>query len=1681
MIVSYMDQFSETLERISLKAKCPLCGGIAISNSAHTAFRCISCKHLFIKNKTRSPSDVVIICPKCKNAWYSDIPGTFGCDCNYEFSVDQNGSYVFFENIGDEENTESKFLDSGVEIESLNEEIFSDQREISIMSETFAQYLERWLKQSTSQGLNNPLVKMPVRRFRPLQDDEFKTLSNGGSLLLGTMSDPIARNLYKNFQLRIRERGERSAFICYGSIEMIIAAGVNQSPKMALFPICLKRALLQSTNEKVKVIVSDTENWQLNPVLMAHLNSFGIKIGNGFVSDPTQIMNFLKAQLGNRASQIRSDSYVGLFSSQQMVVQQRLTDPPLRQALAKNPVIKAKVENTTLDSTELGEITDDGIEELGLVLPCDDSQLRVIQLSNTGVSLQVEGPPGTGKSQTIANIISNALFHGRKALLVCDKKAAIIQVEERLTNSGLKPAILNLHDEDLDKREFLKQATEKFPATAAQTQINYPFEQLRETRKILNEKVNFGRQISHPSMPIPKRQALAGLIQLRKELKNIPRINIPNWPTLSKDRLSKILNSISEWPSIDSVLNDSNNIWNRAIVEQFRDNPNSVNELTALVERIAINLESIDEIREISASLGIHENLESDHSVSKVLKLTAAVLERPDCYPKLIGNDDLKQSELFILEEVWKKRESLISSRYPVVLTEIYNESALSQAKALTNRENVTSWEGLSNKQSEYINKYNYLKDCQDKYLRLCDQIGIIYSPLIKVRLAQLQNVLSLGGFNTLIPRYWWMSSDSPVLMVNGWISKLKNCHDIVKSSLLPLHFIPLERVSSTHWVHVDAMAEHGFNMVSYCTKFINDRKCKYALRQVYPNIPVRGFKQWREVTLQAVTAYAALMSLRSASEAHVILKSLSEIFLSSAHESKNGANEYIENDNVKNLQKTAALVEQCRERNDLYEISGVHWQTFWESPNKNVLVQVQSLLSQFNELNLPNDSSDNIESALKYLDQSSSDISNFIQAYETEGDRTKSILESFNAQKAYGQYQQQLTPLHKYIILQDQHSVPDWEWLKKIILWRDSFEKLRGQQKLDMDSNSWGILLNKLNDHELSMSNSYSELNKHFNDFLDGDFDYVSLRNILIQVMDNISNHPLWLEKRKWHMKITAYPEINDLWNRVIEGTVPSTDAERLFCFNLLHNCDPISNPKGAELKQTIQSFSKQDEMLTSWILNHLRWKLQKKIKESTSYDTRSEAELRRLSGLQRIRGTVRELVNSHIDYLLGAKPCWMMSPTSLANLVDSEIFRRKGIPFDLIIFDEASQIRVPDGLLSMSFGKQTIIVGDKNQLPPTDFFSSFGTSDAEESEIQDFGVSESLLDEFSGIFSDDKTHVMLMSHYRSETPDLIRFSNDWFYNGRLEMYPPSHISGIGRRLHYIPNAIYNAAGDRTNLAEAKEVVTLINAHVKEYPNKSLGVVTMNIPQMELIDSLIQDEEHNIRAFCNNEAMFFLRNLETVQGDEMDRIILSLTYGKNPEGRFNASFLGPLTKSGGERRLNVAITRSRSGMIVVTSLKMADLEASGAQSRGFQCVKAFISDLESSQKSNFGISNERFKKIKDGISNVVYCESPFEEQVVEYLENEGYEIECQYGAGKYRLDIVVKERGRNLLAIECDGARYHSSLVARTRDRARQRILERVGWRIHRVWSTNWWYYEQQEKESIIDAINSARITTMN
>ena len=213
--------------------------------------------------------------------------------------------------------------------------------------------------------------------------------------------------------------------------------------------------------------------------------------------------------------------------------------------------------------------------------------------------------------------------------------------------------------------------------------------------------------------------------------------------------------------------------------------------------------------------------------------------------------------------------------RHPVPLTDIYPVDAEQQAKVLLARESATSWQDLSQREAYHTSRHAELDQIQSRYRRLCDQVGLVYSPLLKVRRAQLHAVLSLGAVGASVPRSWWTSSTTPVLSVAGWKAHFQACVEQAKRAPLPLNFMALERIAETHWQHIEAKAEHGFNLVSYCLHFVNDRKCKFALRQVFPAIPPRRFKQWQEVTLHAVVALHEMNSLRSVSETHVVLTAI--------------------------------------------------------------------------------------------------------------------------------------------------------------------------------------------------------------------------------------------------------------------------------------------------------------------------------------------------------------------------------------------------------------------------------------------------------------------------------------------------------------------------------------------------------------------------------------------------------------------------------------------------------------------------------------------------------------------------------------------------------------------------------------------------------------------------------------
>jgi superfamily I DNA and/or RNA helicase/very-short-patch-repair endonuclease len=441
-----------------------------------------------------------------------------------------------------------------------------------------------------------------------------------------------------------------------------------------------------------------------------------------------------------------------------------------------------------------------------------------------------------------------------------------------------------------------------------------------------------------------------------------------------------------------------------------------------------------------------------------------------------------------------------------------------------------------------------------------------------------------------------------------------------------------------------------------------------------------------------------------------------------------------------------------------------------------------------------------------------------------------------------------------------------------------------------------------------------------------------------------------------------------------------------------------------------------------------------------------------------------IRQLVKRAGNAMKALKPCFMMSPLSVAQYIPPS-----SIKFDVLIVDEASQLRPEEALGVIARTNQIVIVGDPKQLPPTSFFDAMKDDDDnndEETIVVD--ESESILDTCIALYSPVRR---LRWHYRSQHESLIAFSNLHFYDNDLIVFPsPTSINndGLGIKHTYIQNSVYQSS---INKLEAKVVVEHIERQMELFPDKSLGVGTFNTQQRDLIQQLLDEKEKNnihvanyLNHWKDNSEPFFIKNLESLQGDERDVIFISTTFGPDKlTGKVFQRF-GPMTQKVGWRRLNVLITRSKQKMHVFTSMKSSDILVTETSSRGVTSLKGFLQYCESGSLT-----------YKPEIIDGKGFDSPFEESVYSVLSNAGIKSIPQVGVAGYFIDLAVVSNVSDdyILAIECDGATYHSSKSARDRDRLKQEVLERLGWKVYRIWSTDWFKNRDNEISKLHKVVN--------
>lgn len=452
-----------------------------------------------------------------------------------------------------------------------------------------------------------------------------------------------------------------------------------------------------------------------------------------------------------------------------------------------------------------------------------------------------------------------------------------------------------------------------------------------------------------------------------------------------------------------------------------------------------------------------------------------------------------------------------------------------------------------------------------------------------------------------------------------------------------------------------------------------------------------------------------------------------------------------------------------------------------------------------------------------------------------------------------------------------------------------------------------------------------------------------------------------------------------------------------------------------------------------------------------------------RELQKKRRIK-PLRKLFAEIPNVLQALKPCMLMSPISVSTYLTPGVFE-----FDIVVFDEASQLPTAEGIASILRAKQVIVAGDPNQLPPTSFFEASLLTEDEPTDMEEYQPLESLLDDCVAVVPFCR-EAYLRWHYRSRDERLINFSNHYFYDNRLTTFPPPSLArdGQGVRLVYVPDGVWDRGRSRTNRAEARRVAQLVREHLEKHPERSLGVVAMNTYQREAIEDAIYEELQDRPDLLPllspvSEEPFFVKSLESVQGDERDTMIISVGYGRDSEGALTLNF-GPLNMEGGWRRLNVLVTRAKWETVLVTSLRSQDLRGVNPQNRGAVSLRNYI---------EYG---ERNGSLPEEPTTVTPEETnDFEDAVREVLLERGYQVDAQVGASRFRIDLTVRDPrdlSRYLIGIECDGAMYHGSRTARDRDLLREEILRNMGWRLHRVWSLEWFHDRENAIRSMLRSI---------
>ncbi|MDR2199605.1 MAG: DUF4011 domain-containing protein [Deltaproteobacteria bacterium] len=1407
---------------------------------------------------------------------------------------------------------------------------------------------------------------------------------NEGILLSSLTKDRLDKtltSLYRANNTNIQESGSNTLYLIFGFLSWItkLRKEAAKAP-LVLIPVNMKRSkagdfTLQATDEESRFNLTLIELLRKD----YKIDSLDFMANNlpkykDTINLP-EIFKHVKYAVKDRDGWIlKENACLGILSFSKYLMWKDLEILEKNGELAErgqsniNPIIESLLNYTehktlSVSSEQNGpEIQNLDYElnpkDIYTPLLADSSQLSAIVKSDTNSSFVLVGPPGTGKSQTITNMIAHNISRGKTVLFVAEKNAALNVVHNRLKNLGLDQLCLELHSDKTGKIDVIKKLTHALENM--QKQVNqYPMWEHSASKlvKLINVLNNFVIEHHSPYQSGITPYQAVGENLLLKETEN-----------------TKIIKNIAL---------DVNNIDDKAISD-IEDDLDKLNKYALKVLPLKntglsfIKTQKWNFLFEMSL-------LELSEQFVEIFREISS-----DC-GKIFNKTGLFKLEYFSIKElnIFVEFLKAVETASKINLLYLFKDDPESVFK-------------------EYVSVISCIEEALDISSILNENLDTVNPYLLKSKLEMLKKI----------------------------INKFESCQKTYNDEyFLNFSYIPYKSLK-----RIIEMAEQREDIFTSAWETAKVEKNKNILNEIFEVIEILEKYENKCSIVEAKYDYKNIVNIDLND-----LKNLYEI-----NKEKFFIIRYFTFRKIKSVLKRFSLTGKIdnilEDLTDLIEIKEISDSLKYYDE----LVLTSRSIFKFCDTSLPDlklysayiDEINN--SCLKKTVESTCDDLSIILKTAT---RIKENSEWFL--KFYNDIRQKEDPNFVKII----------ENLGKYLLGETNIHSLD-----EAGLTSLTRLLKKQTPVLEKLSTAISEKISNTSAF-----NGLQLKNIYEIISDFIKH------KSKIHSYIEYSRYRRIIINHNLKGLVEDLEKNNITPDELINNFrynitrlivlepsnvrENVGNFSADSRENDIKDFIATDNLMRKKTVNEIKSRIASVFRPNLF--TREITTLNREKGKKKGHKPIRKLLSEIKFFLPAVTPCLLMSPLSIAQFLPPD-----GQKFDLVIFDEASQIPVWDAIGALARGKCAVIVGDPRQLPPTNFFKR--TSSDEDYDQSEDDTMESILDECQAITSIPT--LKLHWHYRSRSESLISFSNQKYYDSELITFPSPDADDMYVSFHYVENGIYDRANTRTNEREARAVVADIVETLKSPwfgPGRfSLGVVTFNHDQESLIQDLLDQERRNdpdLDGYFHDslEEPVLVKNIENIQGDERDIIYFSICYGIDASGKISSNF-GPINKSGGERRLNVAITRARRRVKVFASFRPYIFKDQIIHSRGASDLLAFMEYADSNPRReridlDFGVSDDP--------------DFFFPEFVARLLEKKGWTVHRNVGVSSLRVDLAVVNKNNNdkyILGVECDGKSYKNAKTALDREYLRGETLKRLGWRVIRVWSLEWFRETKSSLEKL-------------